>query len=187
MAVTQNIADLRRIFGMVNHLAKFCPNLTEKMRLLRDPLKKENLWIWDTTQQNAFQQLKTDMASVSATLALYHTEKESTVSSDASSFRLGAVPMQKQRSGEMRPVAYASRSMTETERRYIQIKKGAITWALKHWAEFLIGMKFKVQTDHKPLIPLLSMELIDELPMRIQRFQMRLMRFNFAIHHVHGK
>ena len=77
--------------------------------------------------------------------------------------------------------------MTETERRYIQIEKGAIAWALKHWAEFLIGMKFKVQTDHKPLIPLLSMKLIDELPMRIQRFRMRLMRFNFAIHHVHGK
>ena len=54
------------------------------------------------------------------------------VSSDASSFGLGAVLMQKQPSGEMRPVAYASRSMTETERRYAQIDKEAlaITWAL---------------------------------------------------------
>ena len=97
--------------------------------------------------------------------------------------------MQKQPSGEMRPVAYASRSMSETERRYAQIEKEAlaITWALEHWADFLIGMKFNVQTDHKPLIPLFSTKLIDELPVRIQRFRMRLMRFDFTIQHVPGK
>ena len=68
-------------------------------------------------------------------LARYDTEKESRVSSDASSFGLGAVLMQKP-SGEMRPVAYASRSMTEIERHYAQIDKEAlaITWALEHWA-----------------------------------------------------
>ena len=111
------------------------------------------------------------------------------VSSDASSFGLGAVLMQKQPSGEMRPVAYTSISMTETERRYAQIDKEAlaITWGLEHWAEFLIGMKFNVETDHKPLIPLLSTKLIDELPVRTQRFRMRLMRFDFAIAHVPGK
>ena len=94
--------------------------------------------------------------------------------------------MQKQPFGEMRTVAYANRSMTEIERRYAQIDKEslAIIWALEHWAEFLIGMRFKVQTDHKPLIPLFSSKLIDELPVRIQRFRMRLIMFDFAIAHV---
>ena len=70
----------------------------------------------------------------------------------------------------MRPVAYTSRSMTETERHYAQIDKEAmaITWALKHWAEFLIRMRFKVdETDHKPLILLFSTKLIDELPVHL--------------------
>jgi len=122
-------------------------------------------------------------------LALFDPEKDTMVSSDASSFGLGAVLMQKQPSGEMRPVAYASRSMTETEHHYAQIEKEAlaITWALEHWAEFLIGMRFKVETDHKPLILLFSTKLIDELPVRIQRFRMRLMRFDFAIANVPGK
>ena len=122
-------------------------------------------------------------------LALYDPEKKTMVSSDASSFGLGAVLMQKQRSGEIRPVAYASISMTETERRYAQIQKEAlaITWTLEQWAGFLIGMRFKVETDHKPLIPLFSTKLIDELPVRIQRSRMRLMRFDFAIAHVPGK
>lgn len=47
-------------------------------------------------------------------LALYDPEKETTVSADASSFGVCAVLMQKQPSGDLRPVAYASRSMTET-------------------------------------------------------------------------
>ena len=41
-----------------------------------------------------------------------------------------------------------------------------------------------METDHKPLIPLFSTKLIDELPVHIQRFRMRLMRFDFAIAHV---
>ena len=86
-------------------------------------------------------------------------------------------------------MAYASRSMTETERRYAQIDKEAlaITWALEHWAEFLIGMKFNVETDHKPLIPSFSSKLIGKLPVRIQRFRMRLVRFDCTIAHVPGK
>ena len=167
---------------------KFFPNLAEKTKPLRDLLKKDNAWVWGPAQQEAFQRLKADMASEQV-LALYDPEKKTVVSSDASSFGLSAVLMQKQPPGEMRPVTYASRSTSETERRYAQIEKEAlaITWALKNWAEFLIGMKFNTQTDHKPLIPLFSTKLIDELPERIQRFRMRLMRFDFTIQHVPGK
>ena len=118
MAEPQDIASL----GLVNHLTKFCPNLAEKTKPLRDLLKKESAWVWGPAQQEAFQQLKADMASEQV-LALYDPEKETMVSSDASSFGLGAVLMQKQPSGEMRPVANVSRSMTETERRYAKIEK----------------------------------------------------------------
>ena len=64
-------------------------------------------------------------------LARYEPEKETVVSADASSFGLGAVLMQEQPSGEMRPMTYAGRSMSETERRYAQTEKVALafTWA----------------------------------------------------------
>ena len=48
-------------------------------------------------------------------------------------------------------------------------------------------MTFHCETDHKPLIPLLSTKNLDELPPRIQRFRMRLMRYHFTISHVPGK
>jgi len=112
---------------LVNQLTKFCPNLAENAIPSRDLLKKEN---WGPVQQEAFQRLKADMASEQV-LARYDREKETLVSADPSSFGLGAGLMQKQPSGEMRPMAYASRSMSETERRYAQIEKEALafTWA----------------------------------------------------------
>ena len=77
------------------------------------------------SQQESFQQLKAEMASEQV-LALYDTEMETMVSSDASSFGHSAVLMQKQPSSKMRTVAYASRSMTEIERRYAQIDKESL-------------------------------------------------------------
>ena len=44
-----------------------------------------------------------------------------------------------------------------------------------------------IETDHKPLVPMLSTKRLDELPVRIQRFRMRMMRFQFSITHVPGK
>ena len=48
------------------------------------------------------------------------------VSTDASSYEMGGVLQQIQPSGEVKPVAYASRSMSPTEQRYAQIEKEAL-------------------------------------------------------------
>ena len=62
--------------------------------------------------RTAFQRLRADHPRK---FSVYDLAKKTTVSSDCSSFGHGAVLMQKQPSGEVRPVASASRSMTETE------------------------------------------------------------------------
>ena len=49
-------------------------------------------------------------------------------------------------------------------------------------------MSFHVETDHKPLVSLLSSKKnLDEISPRVQRFRMRLMRFMYTIAHVPGK
>ena len=93
---------------------KFLPNLAEMTKPIRDLLKKETEWIWDSLQKEAFDQLKHELASDEA-LALYDTEKETIVSADASSYGLGALIRQHQEDGTLKAVAYASRSMTKTD------------------------------------------------------------------------
>ena len=107
----------------------------------------------------------------------------------ALSYGLGAVLLQRQLSGELKPVAYVSRSMTPTEMRYAQVEKEALafTWACERLSDYLTGMKFHIHTDHKPLVPLFSTKHLEELPIRIQRFRLRMMRYNFTISHVPGK
>ena len=75
------------------------------------------------------------------------------------------------------------------ECRYAQIEKEALaaTWVCERFQEYLLGKHFKLETDHKPLIPLLSSKSLDEMPIRIQRFRLRLMRFSYKIDHIPGK
>ena len=79
--------------------------------------------------------------------------------------------------------------MSETELRYAQIEKEALatTWACEKFRDYLIGKKFSIETDHKPLVPLLNSKYLDSLPPRILRFRLRLMRVDYTISHVPGK
>ena len=41
--------------------------------------------------------------------------------------------------------------------------------------------------DYKPLVPLFSTKNLEELPLRVQRFRLQMMRYSFSITHVPGK
>ena len=80
--------------------------------------------------------------------------------------------------------------MTATEPKYLQIENEAlaVTWACERSNNYIIGKSITIETDHKPLVPLLTKHTIDKLPPRIQRYKMRLMRFNIKdVRHVSGK
>ena len=95
----------------------------------------------------------------------------------------------KQPQSNFKPITYISRSLTTTEQRYAQLEKEllAFTWACGRFADYLIGLKFHIHTDHKPLIPLFSTKNLEDLPVRIQRYRLRMMIFHFIISHVPGK
>ena len=183
-----NVSELRRFLGLVNQQSKFSPHLADQMKPLGELLSSKNMWNWGPQQQQAFENLK-DSLSSSQVLAQYQVDRDTVISADASSYGLGAVIRQVQPDGKVRPIAYASRALTETEQRYAQIEKEAlaVTWGCERFQQYLLGKSFKVETDHKPLVPLLSTKSLDSVPLRVQRFRLRLMRFSFTIVHVPGK
>ena len=180
--------DLRRFMGMVNQMGKFSPNIAEIGKPLRELLSTKRAWLWGSEQERAFNELKQELTRPTV-LALYDPAARSKVSADASSFGLGAVLLQESSAGEWRPVAYASRSLSETERRYAQIEKEAlaVTWSCEKFSDYILGSRFEIETDHKPLVPILSSKHLNDLPPRVLRFRLRMARFDYGISHVPGR
>ena len=183
----QNITELRRFMGMANQLGKFSHRLPEISQPLRELLSTKRSWVWGPDQERAFAEVKAELTQPTM-LTLYDPLANTKISADASSFGLGAVLLQ-QSKDSWKPVAYASRSMSPTERRYAQIEKEAlaVTWACEKFADYILGRRFQIESDHKPLIPILSTKHLDNLPPRVLRFRLRLARFDYSIKHVPGK
>ena len=109
-----------------------------------------------SSQRQTFSKVKEEL-SRPTTLALYDCQVLTIVAADASSYGLGAVLLLETK-GMRRPVAYASRSMTDTKHRYAQIEKEmlAISLACEWFAGYILGKAIQVETDHKPLVTLLT-------------------------------
>ena len=100
---------------------------------------------------------------------------------------LGAILLQRQPDGEMKPGAFVSRPATSTEIIYARLRKRPLPSHGIVSTDYLVGLRFHIQTDHKPLVPLFSSKNLDYLPLRIQRFRLKMLRFDFTIAHVRGK
>lgn len=51
----------------------------------------------------------------------------------------------------------------------------------------MLGIPVILETDHKPLVQILMKKNIDELTPRLQRFRIRLMKYNYEVQYLPGK
>ena len=77
-------------------------------------------------------------------------------------------------------IAYASRSFNKVERNYSTVEKelAAIVWQIKHFRPYLYGRKFKIVSDHKPLIWILS---VKDPGSRLSKWRMKLEKYDYEI------
>ena len=92
--------------------------------------------------------------------------------------------------GGDRPIAYASRSLTATEKGYAQLEKEAllIIFGIQKFHNYLYGHKFIIESDHEPLFFLFSEKkgIPHMASARIQRWALTLSAYQYTIHHKSG-
>ena len=107
--------EIERLKGTVNYLAKFLPRLSQVMEPLRRLTQTGVEWYWGDAEEKGFDEVK-QLVTQAPVLAYYSPDKELVIQCDASSLGLGVVLMR-----EGRPLAYASRALTDPETRYATI------------------------------------------------------------------
>lgn len=147
-----NEKSLRRFLGMLGFYRQFIPNCAALSHPLNQLLRKGVRWHWRTIEQNAFVALRTAILTTT-TLKLPDLNRPFVLQTDASSYGLGAVLLQEM-NGTLRPIAFASHTMTPAERNYSAMEQEclAIFFALKMFDTYLNEATFTIQTDHQALV-----------------------------------
>jgi len=149
-------------------------------------MRKNVKWQWGVEQQKAFDELKRAFTT-KPVLAAPDLDKEFRIEADASNYATRGVLSMKCSDKMWRPVAFISKSLSDTERNYkIHDKEMlAVVRCLEAWRHFLEGaaIKFKIWTDHKNLEYFMKAQKLNG---RQVRWALYLSRFNFMLKHVPG-
>lgn len=111
------MSELRSFIELANYYRHFIVGYSGKAAPLTNLLKKDRPWTWSNTCHQAFKGLKLVVAS-NPVLALLDLTKTFEVQTNAFDYALRGVLMQ-----DNHHVAFESRKLSETERRYTAQEK----------------------------------------------------------------
>ena len=176
-----NVSELRSFLGMAQYVARFMPNFATVTTPLRQLTRQDAPWQWEESHTEAFNKLKQALSSAQ-TMTYFDPHKDSDLMVDASPTGLGAILTQ-----DGKIVSYASKALTDVERRYSQTEREmlATVWGTEHFHLYLYGSAFTILTDHKPLIGIFKSQR--PATARIERWRLRLTPYNFELKYRPGK
>ncbi|KAL0182111.1 hypothetical protein M9458_021486, partial [Cirrhinus mrigala] len=184
-----DMVALRSFLGLTSWFNKFLPNYATVVEPLRQMLraKAQARLQWSKETTESFDTLKR-MLLQSPVLAIYDPSLPTFISTDASDYGLGAVLTQLHPDGVERAIAFASRSLSKSERKYSIVEKEALAcvWAVEKWRTYVWGHRFTLRTDHQALTTLLSTKGMDRAGMRVARWSARLLCYQYDVQYRPG-
>ena len=192
----RTVKDLRRFLGFVAYYRRFVPKFAALAAPLHKLVASHNQKgkstiitdLWTDLHTQSFQKIK-DALTTTATLGFPDFTRTFILETDASHDVLGAVLSQVQAEGTPRIIAFASRSLRDTERNMenyssMKLELLALKWAVvDKFREYLLGSKFIIRTDNNPLTYLMSKSILQAVE---QRWASSLAGFDFKIEYKPG-
>ncbi|XP_023248186.1 uncharacterized protein K02A2.6-like [Copidosoma floridanum] len=183
------VDELQAYIGMVNYYAKFIPNLATMLNPMYKLLQKDVEFVWSKECQKAWEEVKAELVS-DRNLVHFDPNVQIKLTCDASNVGLGVVLSHIYKNGEVRPISFASRTLSKAEKNYSVIHKEALAiyWGVTKFYQYLKGTQFLLETDHKPLLASLGEEKgIPQMAAgRLQRWAHFLSGFNYTLQYVKG-
>jgi len=179
-----DIAGVRRFLGMTSYYRKFIRNYAQVAEPLYKHVRKGLLSKWDEESDNAFNELKERLIK-SPILRYPDYSKEFIIQTDASDFALGGVLTQKDELNREYVVAYASRTLNKSERKYSPTEREclAVVWSVDQFRVHLGLKPFTIYTDHNPLKWLFDKK---ELTGKFARWALKLQEFDCNVQYRPG-
>ena len=164
-------------------LSSFCATFCKNRETTNRTDQKNRRFFWDRRVSTSFETLR-DALMKAPILAYPDIKKPYKVYTDASDYAIGAALVQETEMGE-RVIQYLSHQLNETQRRWPIIEKEAyaIVYSIQKFRHYLLGSKFTVMTDHKPLKHLFTSEMKN---VRIQRWAIILEEFGCDVEYISG-
>jgi transposase InsO family protein len=178
LPIPHDLQSLRRAVGLFSYFSKWVPKFSDKLAPLLNcsfPLNENAC--------KSFQDMKEDIEK--AALSPIDENLPFVVETDASDIALAATLCQ-----NGRPVAFYSRKLTESERKYPAIEKEAyaIVEAVRKWRHFLLIRPFTLLTDQQGVSFMFHNTAAGKIKnIKIQRWRMELSCFKFDIQYRPGK
>lgn len=182
--IPETQTEIKRFLGFIGYYRRFIKDFSKITQPLTACLRKGKTVEKSERYIEAFQKCKELL--INAPILQYpDMNKPFILTTDASEVAIGAV-LSQGTIGSDRPIAYASRTLSDTERKYSAIEREllAIIWATKHFRPYLYGRKFDIVTDHKPLLWLYQLK---EPGSKLTRWRLRLQEYDFDIKHKNGQ
>lgn len=182
----KSVQELQSFLGRINYYRKFVPLMSQTLNPLYVLLKKGVKWNWTEDCQLAFDKVK-QILTFPQVLVHYKSELPLELVTDASSYGIGAV-LNHVLPNARKPIAYASRVLSDSECRYSQIEKEALAifWGVKSFHQYLFGREFTLFTDSKPLTQIIGEKrgIPQMAANRLQRYAVFLSGYKFKVKYI---
>ena len=188
--VPRDLHGLRSFVGYCSYYRRYIKGFSMIAAPLHRLTEAGVKYEWTIECQEAFDKLR-DVLCGEEVMAYPKDEGLFVLDTDASNTSIGGVLSQMQwcektqREAE-RPISYASKSLTKTQRRYCVTRREllAVVFFAEHFKHYLLGRMFIVRTDHCALRWLMSFR---EPANQMARWIEMLAQFDFKILHRAGK
>ena len=150
-----DVQQFRSFLGLLHYYGKFMLSLSSLLHPLNQLLKSHSPWKWLQQCDKIFQQAKDELVKAPV-LTDYDPTKKLKLATDASAYGIDTVLSHTDDDTSERPIVFALRMLSNTEKRYTQIDKEvlAIIFRVKKFHVYLYGQRFVLLTNHKPLVSL---------------------------------